>query len=948
MPIIESVVQIFFILKDARKKYKNNQRDGYLLLDRLKGLEEPLLKFQSHELSVSEDSLKTLEEVLNKVKQFLDEYNTRSMWRACMRAIRSGKYAEDFAHVNQLIDRALQTVGISLDISNEERRQQDLDDMKNKIENLSRHVIENTRPPTSGNNEEEKKRYEDILISVKDLSVHQESIVQTLLQVTGHEDCALSVEEKADFVKMHQEVEELITAEADRLNEGIEGLKDDMEEMKKDILTALLDSKSDSMTNEKKAVLNAKMTELYESVKEKDISLDAEIGSGGFGCVFSAWWNDIPVAVKKFTPVSGIPKEIVISKKAIEREAFILDAMKHPLVLGSHGIVKIDEREQWLVMDLAKYRSLMSFLLKYPLPDQLPLFLIFGIMKDLAAAVAHLHSHGVTHKDIKAENVLLHNSPYEFCVKLCDFGLAKQESMGTGKTVAPTMVSIAGAGTLAFMAPELQNPDLAKDRHSSTASDVFAICVTFLQMLLRYTPNNSTFGFQTKIHEAVSLYFFEDSDEDLKSALNKLMVILYEGLSLDVPPDVPLDVSCIEEIPRVFINPETLNCWKRPFARDLGKRMSIIVDTHLGGDGRKRAPPTNGISETFNRNKKMVKMLANAYDEGVGVDLDALVNTASSNKDSLKIGGNTLPPTPPLTHVSHRDQDKMGKLISWMTDLGVKESDAEEYTNNIFAKKLTTIARLKKYVVKKGASVLTDEVGMEEMDAADILEALMIEESDDHTGNVHGNAVANDHHAARRAVNNNGKVAAIGPKLVRSNGDIKPAVKLWCSDRAAAELKYGHISEWDTSAVTNMKHLFNEMKDFNDDISQWNVGNVTNMHSVFRLASAFNQPLDQWNVGNVTNMDSMFSGASAFNQPLGEWNVGHVTTMGSMFIGASAFNQPLDQWNVGNVTNMHSLFCLASAFNQPLELWNVGNVTKMYGMFFESGMTTDNRPSWLR
>ena len=120
-------------------------------------------------------------------------------------------------------------------------------------------------------------------------------------------------------------------------------------------------------------------------------------------------------------------------------------------------------------------------------------------MKDISAAVAHLHSHGVTHKDIKAENVLLHNSPYEFCVKLCDFGLAKQESMGTGKTVAPTMVSMVGAGTLSFMAPELQNPSLSVDRHSSAASDVFAICVTFIQILLRRCPENSVFGFQAQV-----------------------------------------------------------------------------------------------------------------------------------------------------------------------------------------------------------------------------------------------------------------------------------------------------------------------------------------------------------------------------------------------------------------------------------------------------------------
>ena len=45
-------------------------------------------------------------------------------------------------------------------------------------------------------------------------------------------------------------------------------------------------------------------------------------------------------------------------------------------------------------------------------------------------------------------------------------------------------------------------------------------------------------------------------------------------------------------------------------------------------------------------------------------------------------------------------------------------------------------------------------------------------------------------------------------KLSRSDGDIREAVNLWCSDPAAAEEKYGHISEWDVSCVTNMRGLF--------------------------------------------------------------------------------------------------------------------------------------------
>ena len=155
--------------------------------------------------------------------------------------------------------------------------------------------------------------------------------------------------------------------------------------------------------------------------------------------------------------------------------------------------------------------------------------------------------------------------------------------------------------------------------------------------------------------------------------------------------------------------------------------------------------------------------------------------------------------------------------------------------------------------------------------------------------------------------------------------NIRQAISLWTSgrwaDRSHALARYGHISIWDVSQVTDMSELFKGIDDFNDDISNWNVGNVTNMEEMFSGASAFNQPIGQWNVSKVTTMVAMFWDASAFNQPLANWErnnstVSNVTTMEYMFNGARAFDQPLEQWNVRNVTNMQFMFRRATAFLQ--------------------------------
>ena len=113
------------------------------------------------------------------------------------------------------------------------------------------------------------------------------------------------------------------------------------------------------------------------------------------------------------------------------------------------------------------------------------------------------------------------------------------------------------------------------------------------------------------------------------------------------------------------------------------------------------------------------------------------------------------------------------------------------------------------------------------------------------------------------------------PRLVRTDADIKVAARAWANPatRAAAEITYGHISDWETSQVTNMEKLFYgdtfngdaNMQLFNDDISRWDTSNVTTMQSMFFYARAFNGDLSRWDTSNVTNMHYMFYKATAFN-----------------------------------------------------------------------------------
>jgi len=188
-------------------------------------------------------------------------------------------------------------------------------------------------------------------------------------------------------------------------------------------------------------------------------------------------------------------------------------------------------------------------------------------------------------------------------------------------------------------------------------------------------------------------------------------------------------------------------------------------------------------------------------------------------------------------------------------------------------------------------------------------------------------------------------------KNIRTDENIRKAVKKWLEDPVAAEKWYCHISNWDVSRVTDMSRLFYE-KDwrdsphFNEDLSKWQTGNVTNMSGMFAGASFFKSDLSQWQVGNVTDLSRMFDGASSFTSDLSGWQTDKVTDMSWMFNGLSSFTSDLSEWQTGNVTNMSGMFHGALVFKSDLSRWETGKVTNMSEMFAGATSFTSDLSQW--
>jgi len=181
--------------------------------------------------------------------------------------------------------------------------------------------------------------------------------------------------------------------------------------------------------------------------------------------------------------------------------------------------------------------------------------------------------------------------------------------------------------------------------------------------------------------------------------------------------------------------------------------------------------------------------------------------------------------------------------------------------------------------------------------------------------------------------------------VIIDNPNFQTAVNLWFDNQAEANATYGHISDWNVSAVTSMYAAFKDRTLFNEDISAWDVSNVRNMERMFNHASCFDQDIGDWNVSSVTNMHDMFKGAQKFNHSLAQWDTSSVTRMSYMFTDSN-FNQPIGDWNTSAVVKMTGMFRNTQKFDQDISSWDVSSVSKLNQIFMYAKAFDQNISDW--
>ena len=120
------------------------------------------------------------------------------------------------------------------------------------------------------------------------------------------------------------------------------------------------------------------------------------------------------------------------------------------------------------------------------------------------------------------------------------------------------------------------------------------------------------------------------------------------------------------------------------------------------------------------------------------------------------------------------------------------------------------------------------------------------------------------------------------------------------------------FTNFDTSAVTSMRHMFNSCSSLTSlDVSSFDTKTVTSMGYMFWGCSALTSlDLSSFNTSAVTNMDSMFNSCSSLTSlDVSSFDTKTVTSMGYMFWGCSALTSlDLSSFNTSAVTSMYSMF----------------------------------------
>lgn len=194
-----------------------------------------------------------------------------------------------------------------------------------------------------------------------------------------------------------------------------------------------------------------------------------QIGFGGMAIVYKAM-DEITrhlVAVKVLRPEYNSDAEFV---SRFQREAEAASKMTH------HNIVNLldvgmDGENRYLVMEYVQGKTLKDVIRE---KGKLSESVAGQIAVRILSALQHAHSNGIIHRDIKPQNILVHENGH---VKVADFGIARIAN-------APTLTK----GDNVMGSVHYFSPEQARGEAADVTSDIYSVGVVLYEMLTGRVP----------------------------------------------------------------------------------------------------------------------------------------------------------------------------------------------------------------------------------------------------------------------------------------------------------------------------------------------------------------------------------------------------------------------------------------------------------------------------
>ena len=195
----------------------------------------------------------------------------------------------------------------------------------------------------------------------------------------------------------------------------------------------------------------------------------SKVGAGGMANVYKA----MDTVLNRNVAIKVLKSEFRADESFIQKfrsEAQAAAGLLHPNIVNVYDVAE-DRGVYYIVMELVEGITLKDYIQK---KGQLTSKEVVGIAAQVGSAIDMAHSHGIVHRDIKPQNIIISKDGK---VKVTDFGIAKA---ATSNTITSNVM-----GSVHYTSPEQ-----ARGGFSDEKSDIYSLGITLFEMLTGRVPFN--------------------------------------------------------------------------------------------------------------------------------------------------------------------------------------------------------------------------------------------------------------------------------------------------------------------------------------------------------------------------------------------------------------------------------------------------------------------------